>query len=135
MAMLWLSTLVAGCSGKPPADPKNREISWAYPPNKGAVTSEHLRATGKDGGAPITRGWQCRLVDGKQFTIQAYQLAESHPLFGKVQLTIGLFDKTGKDLASLQTTPISKENASFRFELSEAVAKELWDVVIWFRAP
>lgn len=131
-AALLLAALAA-CGGET-VDPGNREIPWTYGPTTGGATAEHARGTGSGGGAAIARGWQCRLQDGKQLTVQPYQLAPSHPLFGKVLLVIGLFDKTGKQLSTVLSPTVTAQNATFTFELTDAVANELWDLVIWYRA-
>ena len=125
---------VAACGSRTAADPKSREIPWTYGPTTGGATSEHVRGTGKEGGAPIAQGWQCRLHDGKRLTVRPYRLAETHPLFGKVVMAIGLFDKTGRQIGKLSSEAVTAQNASLTFELTDAVVAQLWDLVIWYRA-
>lgn len=128
----WL-LLLAACGGKAAADPNQREVSWAYGPTTGGATAEHVQGIGGKGGPGITKGWQCRLQDGKRLLVRPYQLADQHPLFGKVTLVIGLYDKTGKELAMLKSAPVTAANASFTFDLDAAVAGQLWDLVLWYR--
>lgn len=132
-----LTTLVASssCSKPKPYDWKNRDISWAYGPTQGAARSEHLEGTGTKGPGKITEGWKCHLVDGNKLTIKPYNLAKSHALFGKTKLIVGLFDKSGAQLQTLTTGTLTKENASFEFDVEEKVAKPLWDLVIWYGKP
>lgn len=127
--------VLAACSKTAPADPKNREIPWSYGPTTEASSAEHLTGTGKKGGAAISKGWKCWLQDGKQLRVQPYQLAESHPLFGKVALNVGLFDKTGKQLGEQASPKLSAGNATFSLVLDETVAAQLYDVVFWYVAP
>lgn len=54
-------------------------------------------------------------------------------MFGKVALSVGLFDTTGKEIGSFVSSAITPQNASFTFELPEEVAKQLWDLVLWYR--
>jgi hypothetical protein len=124
---------MAACGSETAADPHNREIPWTYGPTTGGATAEHARATGSDGGAAIAKGWQCRLRDGTHLTVQPFQLAASHALFGKVTMVVGLFDKTGKQLSTLRSPVITAENASFAFDLTDDVAIQLWDLVFWYR--
>ena len=129
------ATLVAmaACDGKPAADPNNREIPWTYGPTSSTATAEHMRGTGKEGGAAIAKGWNCRLLDKKRLTVTPYQLAASHPLFGKVTMSVALFDRTGKELASFLSPPITKENATFTFDVPETLVPQLGDLVLWYR--
>lgn len=122
------------CGSEPAPDPGNRRIPWKYAPTTGGAAPEHRRATGADGGKPVAAGWRCRLQDGRQLVVQPYQLAESHPLFGKVTLTLGLFDKQDRDLATFVSPVLTAEPATWTFELTEAVARDLQDLVIWFRS-
>lgn len=128
-----LLAAIAACGGSPAADPGNREISWSYGPTKGGATAEHVAGTGSEGGTAIAKGWQCRLQDGKLLTVRPYELAPSHALFGKVTLSVGLFDKTGKQLGTLRSPVLTAENATFTLEVPEDVAAQLWDVVFWYR--
>jgi len=130
--MAFLLVALAACGGGTAPDPNSRDIPWTYGPTKGGATAEHARGTGSDGGTAIAKGWQCRLQDGKHLTVQPYQLATSHALFGKVAMTVGLFDKTGKQLATLVSPVITAENATFTLELGDEVASQLWDVVFWY---
>ncbi len=128
----FLSAVLAACGGGEVA-PTGREIPWAYGPTTGTASAEHLRGTGKDGGAAIAKGWRCRLQDGKRLTVTPYQLAESHPLFGKVVMSVSLFDKAGKEIAAFLSPAITAENATFTFDLADGVAAGLWDLVVWYR--
>lgn len=129
--LAFLMATLAACGGKTAAD-QGREIAWTYGPTTGGATSEHVQGTGKGGGAPIAGGWQCRLHDGKRLTVKPYRLAPTHALFGKVSMTLGLFDKTGKQLETVRSEVVTAQNATFTFDLTDAVATELWDLVIWY---
>lgn len=131
-ALAFLLVATASCGRDMAADPKNREVPWTYGPTTGGATSEHVQGTGKQGSAAIAKGWQFRLQDGKRLTVRPYQLAESHPLFGKVAMSVGLFDKTGKELGTVDSAAITAQNATFTFELTDTVANQLCDVVIWY---
>lgn len=122
----------AACGGEAAADPRNREIPWTYGPTSSTATAEHARGTGTDGGAAMARGWQCRLQDGTHLLVQPYQLAASHPLFGKVVLTVGLFDQAGKQLSTLRSPVLTAANSTFTLELPPDVAARLWDLVFWY---
>ncbi|MEO6597638.1 MAG: hypothetical protein ABIP94_23080 [Planctomycetota bacterium] len=132
-ALAFLLAAVPSCGSETKYDWKNREIAWRYGPTTGTARSEHLTATGTKGAGAITEGWQCRLSDGKRLTVEPYHLAQSHALFGKVAMVVGLFDKEGKQLESLRSAAITAQDATFSFEIAEAVAQLLYDVVIWFR--
>lgn len=125
--------LLAACGGTPVTDPNNRDIPWNYAPTNSMATAEHMRGTGKEGPGPIAKGWHCKLVGGKQLTILPYQLAPKHALFGKVVMTVGLFDKSGKELASFVSPVITDRNASFTFDVPEPAVAQLWDLILWFR--
>lgn len=127
-----LFVAATACSSDTPADPNNRPIPWAYGPVSGVSTAEHARGTGSEGGAAVAKGWQCRLQDGKQLVVRPYELAASHPLFGKVALSIGLFDKTGKQLSTLRSPVLTAANSTFTLELPPDVAAPLWDLVFWY---
>jgi hypothetical protein len=129
----FLSLAMAACGGGPAADPHNRDVPWAYGPTTGTSSVEHARGTGSEGGAAIAKGWQCRLQDGKHLIVQPYQLAASHPLFGKVTLSVGLFDQAGAQLAMLNSPVITAANATFTFDIDTATADRLWDLVFWYR--
>jgi len=129
-----LLAVVGACGAKAPADPKNREIPWTYGPTTGGATAEHVRGTGTKGGPPVAAGWQFRLQDGTRLTVVPFRLAETHPLFGKVALSVGLFDIAGKQLGSFRSEAITAQNATASFDLTEDVATKLNDVVIWYRA-
>lgn len=124
---------VAACGGKTAADPNNREIPWTYGPRTSTSTAEHLQGTGHEGGAAIAKGWQCRLQGGKQLAIRPYQLASEHAMFGKVALSVSLFDTTGKEIGSFVSPALTPQNASCTFDLAPEVAKQLWDLVLWYR--
>lgn len=131
-AAAFLPAILAACGGTPP-DPDNREIPWAYGPINSVSTVEHARGTGNQGGTALAKGWQCRLEHGTHLTVQPYQLAASHPLFGKVTLSVGLFDKDGGQLATLRSPVLTATNATFAFDLDADVAKRLWDLIFWYR--
>lgn len=130
-SLAFLLSAAAACGSKPAFDPKNREISWSYGPVTGGATAEHVQGADRAGG--IARGWKLRLEDGKRLTVKPFDLASAHPLFGKVTMGIGLFDKDGKELTTVVTTAVTAQNASFTFDLPDAVAAKLWDAVIWYR--
>jgi hypothetical protein len=134
-AVAALLAAVAACGSRASADPKNREIPWRYGPTTGGATAEHVQGTGTKGGAPMAKGWQCRLHDGKRLTVQPYQPASAHPLFGKVSLSLSLFDKAEQQIGALRSDPVTAQPATFTFELPEDVAAKLWDLVIWYVAP
>jgi len=127
-----LLTVAGACGSNTPADPRNREIPWTYGPTTGGATPEHVRGTGTKGGPPVAAGWQCRLHDGARLTVVPFQLAEHHPLFGKVALTVGLFDKDGKQITSFRSAAITAQNATAAFDLTGDVATRLLDVVLWY---
>ncbi len=131
-AVALLVAAAAACGSRITADPDNREVPWTYGPTTGGATAEHVQGTGSGGGAPIARGWKCRLHAGKRLTVQPYQLAPTHPLFGKVVMSFGLFDKTGKQIGTVRSEPVTAQHAAFSFDLADAEATQLWDVVIWY---
>ena len=131
-----LLVVTSSCGTEEPYDWKNRRIGWTYAPTNGTALPEHMSAAGAyKGSAALAKGWRFQLTDGKKLSLGPYQIADSHPQFGKVAMTIGLFDKTGKELASLQTAVVTREQAEFSFDLAEEVAEPLHDVVIWFSEP
>lgn len=132
LLLLLLPVTAAACGDVAVADPNNRDIPWTYGPVSGVSTAEHARGSGSEGGAAVAKGWQCRLQDGKQLVVRPYGLAPSHPLFDKVALSIGLFDKTGKQLSTLRSPVLTAANATFTLELAPDVAAALWDLVFWY---
>lgn len=132
-ALAFLFAALPSCGAEKKYDWKNREIPWTYGPTNDTATQVHLTGTGKKGPGAISKGWQCRLVDGKNLVVRPYELASSHALFGKVILSVGLFDQSEKQLGDFTSGTVTAENATFTFELTEAMAKTLNDVVIWFR--
>jgi len=132
-AFAFLLAASTACGSSTAVDPDNREIPWTYGPTTGTASSEHLRGTGSRGGAAIAKGWKCRLQDGKRLTVTPYELAPSHPLFGKVAMGVSLFDKAGKEIGAFVSPAISAQAATFTFDLTDAVATQLWDLVIWYR--
>jgi len=124
--------VLASCSGEAASDPDTRTIAWTYAPTNSTATTEHMRGTGAEGKQAIAKGWRCKLKQEKQLLVAPYQMADSHALFGKVALSIGLFTKDGERLTTLQSAPITAANASFQFELEPEQAAKLWDVVLWF---
>lgn len=129
---LVCSALAAGCGSRVTNDPNDREVPWNYGPLTGGATAEHLAGAGKKGGDPVAKGWHCRLQERKRLVVRPYQLAESHPLFDKVALSIGLFDKTGAQLGMLRSGRIGAGKATFTFDVDAATAERLWDLVIWY---
>ncbi len=123
----------AACGERVQSDPANREVSWTYGPMSEVASAEHSQGVGGKNGPGITKGWKCRLENGKRLVVRPYELASSHPLFGKVVLAVGLFDKNGKDIETLTSGVITATNATFTFDLSEASAARLWDLVFWYR--
>lgn len=130
--LAFLLSAVPACGSETPYDSKNREIAWTYGPTTGGATRVHLTATGTKGPGAIAKGWKCRLVDGKRVTVNPFELAQSHELFGKVAINLGLFDKNGKQIETIRTEAITAQNATFSLEITEAVSKQLCDAVIWF---
>lgn len=130
-APLWL--VLAACGSRAAADPNQREVPWTYGPTKGGATAEHVQGIGGKDRPGISKGWQCRLQNGKTLIVRPYQLASSHPLFDQVVLEIGLFDKAGQELTSVTSGAVTAGNATFSFELEAGIASQLLDVVIWFR--
>lgn len=127
-----LLAIAAACGADAPYDWKNREIPWTYGPTNATATAEHLAGTGKKGPAAVAKGWKVRLEEGKQLSLQPYELAGTHDLFGKVTLSLALFDQRGQQLAVVSSPPVTATNASFKFEITEDVGKQLNDVVIWY---
>lgn len=120
------------CEEAKKVDWKNREIAWKYGPTTGAASSIHLTGTGKKGKGPIAKGWKMHLKDGKELTIKPYKLSDEHALFGKSKLIIGLFNKAGDEIHKVRSEAITKDTASFSFDLTKAQAKPIWDAIIWF---
>ena len=133
-ALALLLATVPSCGAETKFDWKNRELSWVYGPTADTATYEHLAATGNKGKGPIAKGWKCRLSDGRQLLVEPYELSSSHALFGKVIMIVGLFDSSGNQIETVRSAPITASNASFSFDLSEDVAKPLYDLVIWFQS-
>lgn len=132
--MLLFVLTTTACGGGAP-DPDGREVAWVYGPTTGGATAEHVLGTGTRDGNRIAKGWQLRLQEGGRLVVRPYRLADSHPLFGKVVLSIGLFDTAGQQIGTVQTGPIEAKTASFTFDLAAALAARLHDVVIWYRTP
>jgi len=124
----------AGCSAedKPAYDWRNRDLGWKHGPSDTA-TPEHLACTGAKGGKKISAGWKCELKGGTQLTVRPVDLADDHPMFGKARLVIELFDKDSQRLPHVSSEAITKENASFTFDITEDTGKKLWDLIIWYR--
>lgn len=133
-ALAFLIAGAAACGSEAATDPNSSEISWSYGPTNGGATAVHTKGAGKDG-PPIAVGWKFRLLDGKRLTVQPHELAKTHALFGKVEMNIGLFDKTGKQIGTVRSGLVEAQGAGFSFDLEEDVASRLWDVVIWFCKP
>ena len=129
-ALAFLLAALPCCGSKKEYDWKNRDLAWAYAPTKGGAILEHLSGTGTKG-SPIAHGWKCLLIDG-DLTIKPYKLSKTHTLFGKTKMVIGLFNKSEKKIGTVRTGTITKDKATFSFEIKEDVAKQVWDVIIWF---
>jgi hypothetical protein len=127
-----LCCLTAACGNRAASDPDSREVPWTYGPLQGGATAEHLAGAGKKDGVAIAKGWQCRLQGGKRLVVRPYQLAAAHPLFDKVALSIGLFDKSGAQIGEVRSGRLTAGNASSTFDLDDATAARLWDVVLWY---
>ena len=127
-----LSSLATACKNRVANDPNDREVPWTYGPMQGGASAEHLAGAGKKDGPAIAKGWQCRLQENKRLVVRPYQLAESHPLFDKVSLSIGLFDKTGGQLGMLRSGKLTAGNAASTFEIDAATAGRPYDVVLWY---
>lgn len=129
-----LLLVVAACGKGGAPDPKNREVPWSYGPTTADATQEHLLATGTKGGAKLTKGWQCRLQDGKTLSIQPYQLSTSHPMFDKVVLSVSLYDKADKLLQQMSTEPLTAATKGFTFPVDEAMAAKLATLTFFYVA-
>lgn len=125
---------IAACGKGGAPDPKNREIPWSYGPTTADATSEHLLATGTKGGAKLSVGWKCRLQDGKALLVTPYQLSASHPMFDKVVLSIGLYDKADQLLTRVQSEPITAATKGFTFPVDEAMALKLATLTFYYVA-
>ncbi|MBX3464955.1 MAG: hypothetical protein KF830_17440 [Planctomycetes bacterium] len=126
--------LHAACGGHAADDARGREIGWTYGPTTGGASALHVQGTGTKRGEPVAQGWQLRLRDTRLMVVP-YRLAASHALFGKVALSIGLFDVEGKPIGTVRSPAVTAGQADFAFELEAAVAARLWDVVIWYVEP
>jgi hypothetical protein len=126
--------LLTGCGAeqKPAYDWRNRDLSWKHGPTDTA-TPEHLACTGQQGGKKISAGWKCELQGGTRLTVRPVDLADEHPMFGKARLVIELFDKDSQRLPHVSSDPITREQASFTFEIDEDTGRRLWDLIIWYR--
>lgn len=131
-AVVLALAAIAACGSRAAADPDSRTVAWTYGPTTGGATSVHVQGTGVKDGAALARGWQCRLLAGRQLVVQPYQLAATHALFGRTVLTIGLFDQTGQRIGSVRSPVITSSSTVFTFELAAEVASRLWDLVIWY---
>lgn len=125
---------IAACGGEPaPAyDWRNRELAWKYGPTTGTAPLEHLLGTGTKRGAPMAEGWRCELKDGETLTVRPYKLAERHEMFGKAGLVVGLFDRDSQQITTLRGGPITEDNATFTFELTAAIAEQVYDLILWY---
>ena len=132
VALALACAALGSCGGNAAANADGRELAWKYGPTNGGATPEHLGGSGTLGNHPIAEGWKFRIGDDRHLTVRPYKLAKEHPFFGKVTMTVGLFDKAEKRLETVHTGTITADNASFSLELGEATAKQAYDVVIWF---
>lgn len=134
-AGLALCAMLTACGAKdqPAYDWRNRDLAWKYGPTTGTATPEHLAGTGKQGKAAMAEGWKCELSGGTKLTIRPFRLADQHPMFGKAGLVVGLFDKSEQRMTVLRTDkPVTKENATFTFDLDEATGKKVYDLILWY---
>ena len=133
-AFAFAFATLASCGGDPEKyDWRNRELAWKYGPTRGTASPTHLRATGTRGGKPLAQGWRIHLVDGHRMTVQPYRLAPEHKLFGKTTLAIEMFDKNSEPIDTLVTDPLTRDRASFTFELDEGIARRVYDLILWYR--
>jgi len=130
--LMLIVAVAAACGSKTTADPNSREVPWSYGPTTGGATAEHVLGTGKKDGKAVARGWQLRLVDGKRLVMNPFQLASDHALFDKVALNIGLFDREGKQVGQVRSPTLTAKTGSVSFDLDEAQAKKLVDVVLYY---
>lgn len=119
------------CGADKSTAPQGREIPWVYGPTTGGATAEHVQGSGKKG-EPVAKGWKFRLQQGRRLVLTPFQLASTHPLFGKVAVNVGLFDQADQPIGTVTSGVITAANATFTFELDEAVAAKLASLVIWY---
>lgn len=133
-SLIALCATLAACGGEPaPAyDWRNRELAWKYGPTNGTAPLEHLLGTGTKRGEPMAEGWRCELKDGKTLTVRPYKLARQHEMFGKAALVIGLFDRDSQQITTLRGDVITAEDASCTFEVNEADAERVYDLILWY---
>lgn len=124
-----LAAALAGCE-RTAVDPNNREIPWAYGPLTPTSSAEHLGGAGKKG-APIAKGWQCRLQEQKRLVIRPYELSAEHPLFGKVALAVRLY-RQDTLLHDAKTDVIRADNATFTIEVDPAVGAKLDNLIFFY---
>jgi hypothetical protein len=132
-AMAFLLAAASSCGGSVEVDWRNRELGWRYGPTTGTATAVHLQGTGTTGKGAIAQGWRCHLSDGSKLTVTPYKLAGSHPLFGDVTMAFGLYDRGSELIETVVSPPITAADATSSFELPEATAKKVHDIVIWYR--
>jgi hypothetical protein len=123
------AAVLASCD-RTAADPNNREVPWAYGPLVDTASAEHLGGAGKKG-APISKGWQCRLQDQKQLVIRPFQLSAEHPLFGKVALVVRLYDNDTL-LGEQRTDVLRPDNATFTLAVDPAVGPKLNNLIFFY---
>lgn len=129
-----LCALAAACGGepKPAYDWRNRDLAWKYGPTTGTAPLEHLLGTGTKRGEPMAEGWRCELSDGKTLTVRPYKLVRKHEMFGKAGLVVGLFNRDSQQIEMLRTGAITAGEATFSFELDEATAEAVYDLILWY---
>lgn len=127
-------SLLASCGGeeKPAYDWRNRDLAWKYGPTTGTATPEHLAGTGTVGKAAMAAGWKCELSGGTSLTIRPFQLADEHPMFGQAGLVVGLFDKDSQRITILRSEAITKDDATFTFDVDEATGQKVYDLILWY---
>ncbi|MBM3974878.1 MAG: hypothetical protein FJ301_12345 [Planctomycetes bacterium] len=127
-----LALLVAGLAGcdRTTADPNDREVPWAYGPLVDTASAEHLGGAGKKG-APISKGWQCRLQQQSKLVIRPFQLSSEHPLFGKVALAVRLYANDTL-LDEQRTGVLQSGNATFTLDVDPAVGPKVNNLIFFY---
>lgn len=112
------------------SDPNDREVPWAYGPLVDTASAEHLGGAGKKG-APISKGWQCRLQQQSKLVIRPFQLSAEHALFGKVALVVRLYDNDTL-LGEQRTGVLQPGNATFTLDVDPAVGPKLNNLIFFY---
>jgi hypothetical protein len=134
LAIAAVLALSSACSEPAkPIDWRNRELPWKYGPTTGTASATHLEGTGTKGRGPVAKGWKLHLQDGKQLQVVPFEPSDTHALFGRTRLAIGVFDQAGKELETVVTGPLAKDQLTFALDVAEDTAKRAWDAILWFR--